>query len=427
MKLNVFSQHSLLLLSVLVGVVGVATLLFSSGRKPGGNWLTRFLDQVAIEIGAQAMGGCGFAASRLSEFGSMIRQKLVRLDMFAVVRMTAQLALLSRAGIQLGRSMSTLAKQETNPPLKQALEDIVTDLYEGMSLSKALSRHPTVFNSFYVSMVKVGETSGRFDQALDHLAKYLEQDLILRRRAAAALTYPMLVLAVCVTVVWVIFTWVFPPLMAIFASLTRTPSELPLPTRILQFVVNFCSNPWVELVFIVGVIFAWLCLQEVYKTSQGKLLIDKWKVTSPIVGPFHRNVLLTHFYRSLGTLMGQGIPILQALDVIIQATGNEYFKRRVPIVVREAVQEGVILSQVFKLHTDFSQIAKGMIKVGDDSGTTPEMLIRLADIYHEQVLSSLETLLTMLEPILIFICGILVGFVLLAIFMPLYNVVLGTF
>lgn len=398
----------------------LARQITSSCRK-----LLAVIGEIELAIGSLLFGGLTRLGQGLTAVGTAGRNRYARLDEYALMRMTSQLGTMLRAGVGLIRALDALAHQELNPPLKRALDNVADDLTNrGLTFWKAMAKHPKIFSPFYLGLVKLGEATGTFDNSLLALARYIERDLNLIRRARAAMLYPAFVLVVAVTVVWGIFVWVIPQLLATFTSLAGDDATyLPLPTRVLQSIVTVCSNPRAELTFVACVAVTWLFVQEFYKTPGGKYLIDKWKVSLPVIGKFNQQVLLANFFRSLGTLMAQGVPILQSLNILIECSGNEYFKRTTLMEVMRKLKDGVSLTKIFQLDPIFPSISQGMVQVGDESGAMPEMLLRLADLYDETVTRALSTLVTLIEPVMIVAMGILVAFVLVGVFLPLYNIV----
>lgn len=277
-------------------------------------------------------------------------------------------------------------------------------------------------NSIYISMIKAGEMSGAMGEILDRLATLLERELGLRKKVAAASTYPVIVFLACALVTGILMTYVFPTFVALFEGIDV---ELPWITRSLMFVTQVVRNPLVILLSLGGVGLGMYASQQYFETPLGRRHRDRLLLELPVVGSVVKKVALSRFCRTLGTLLGSGVPMVHALEIVGRASGNEILADIVD-EVQIGLKAGMRLSQPLKEYRLFPPMLSQLVAVGEETGNLPILLSKLADFYDMEVEASLEQLTSLLEPLMIFFMGCLVGYVLLAVFIPVYSI-LGKF
>ncbi|HEY3998210.1 MAG TPA: type II secretion system F family protein [Candidatus Xenobia bacterium] len=344
---------------------------------------------------------------------------------YAMVTMVRRFAIMWKASIPVGRILKVLAEQETDVPLQSALTGTLEALQNGKSISAALSMFPNTFNPLFVGMCRVGESTGRMDGMLQKLADYLERDFRLKKKVQAALTYPGFVFGVAVIVAWGIFTYIVPTLLATILELAGPSAQLPLPTLVLRALVDFTQNPRVQVFAVLGVLWMTVWFKEFVKTPTGRQKFDEFLCNMWLVGPLNRKVILTRFCLAFGTLIGAGVPVLMCVELLLEIIDNEYFKKACIIPLYKGVRAGQNLSVLATEIDFFPDMFCRMIAVAEESGEFDAMLSRLGNFYDIEVQYALEMFLTMIEPIMIFVMGIIVCFVLLSVFLPLYQVVMS--
>ncbi|MGI5843180.1 MAG: type II secretion system F family protein [Candidatus Xenobium sp.] len=349
----------------------------------------------------------------------MLVRRFEGVSLYALAIFTRQFAVLFNSGISTVRGLEGLARQSLNARLTQAIQAVYDDIRGGYSLAKAMTRHPDVFSPVYISMVKAGEMSGAMGEILDRLATFLERELTLQKKVAAATTYPTVVFIACVTVTFILVTYVFPTFIDLFEGLDV---RLPWITRSLIWITNTIRNPLVMLPFLAATGAAIYSVLQYFKTPWGRRQKDRIVLDMPVLGILMKKVSLSRFCRTLGTLLGSGVPMVHALEIVAKAAGN--------VVISDVIEEvqmglkaGMRLSQPLKEYRLFPPMLAQMVSIGEETGNLPLMLNKLADFYDLEVEHALESLTSMLEPIMILFMGIAVGYVLLAVFIPVYDLV----
>ncbi len=346
-----------------------------------------------------------------------------KVDREAVVMMTRRMVALVRSGLAVDRALQVLHEQEEDQKLKPILASILHDIRVGSTLSWAMAKHPAVFDSLYISMVKVGETTGDLGGMMDRLGEFLERDLRVKKKAKAALTYPAFILVFCIMVIIGIFVFVLPGLLDVFAQMAA--GELPLPTRIMFLLVSLAKNPYVFLGIVLAVMYYLVYFQDYLKTPNGKYKFDRLKLTVPLVGEINKKMLVAHFCRVMGTLLSTGIALTRGLEILIEFSDNEFFRTSIIHPLYDGVREGQGMSQVMLDLEFFPDMVSNMVAVGESTGEVPRMLLRISTFYDEEVIYTLDSLLSMIEPIMVAGMGLLVCFVLLSVFLPLYQVIMN--
>ena len=330
---------------------------------------------------------------------------------------TRQLSTLIGAGLPLVRSLYVLERQEKPGLLKTTIRGLAEQVEGGSSFSEALAKYPKTFPPLYVNTVKAGETGGVLELVLSRLADFAEKSQKLNSRIKAALIYPALVLTLALSVLFFLVTFIVPKFMQIFKEMNV---PLPLITQILLVISDFAKNRWfIGLGIIIGLIVLYKIL---YGLTATRLILDRIKLDMPVMGPLLRKIAIARFSRTLGTLLSSGVPILQALMVAKDTTGNEVMARSI-IRVHDSVREGETVAKPLLKAGLFPAMAVNMISVGEETGALDQMLLKIADVYDEEVDVTVTGLMSLLEPFLIIGMGLIVGFIVIAMFLPLFSLV----
>ncbi|HAS6340570.1 TPA: type II secretion system F family protein [Vibrio vulnificus] len=326
-----------------------------------------------------------------------------------------QLYSLTKAGVPLLRSMRGLVQNCENKQLKAALEEVVAELTNGRSLSASMQLHSKVFSPLFVSMIHVGENTGRLDQALLQLANYYEQELETRKRIKTAMRYPTFVISFIVVAMFILNVKVIPQFASMFS---RFGVDLPLPTRILIGMSEFFVNYWMLLAgFIVGLIFgfkAWVA------TADGRERWDKWRLKLPVVGGVVNRAQLSRFSRTFALMLKAGVPLNQSLALSAEAMGNRYLELKI-LKMKADIEAGSQVSVTAINSGIFTPLVIQMISVGEETGRIDELLMEVADFYDREVDYDLKTLTARIEPILLVIVAGMVLVLALGIFLPMWG------
>jgi type II secretory pathway component PulF len=311
--------------------------------------------------------------------------------------------------------LESLGAEEENPALKAVVVKVSETLRRGASLSAALAEHPQLFGNLYVSMIRVGEEAGVLPKVMEDLANLLEHEDEVRGEVSAAVAYPVFVLIFGLITVTVLLTVVMPRL---FSMLQDMLPVLPLPTLILLKVSSFLHRFW--LVLLVGLALAGFGLRQLMRTESGKVGWDKLKLRLPFIGPVYRSSALGRFARTLGTLVNSGVSLLPALKIVEHTIGNRMLAGQVARVAEET-RSGDSLATPLRKMGIFPRTAIQMIDVGEESGTLDDMLLKVADIEERHMRGRIKTLISLLAPALIMVVGALVGFMVIAILLPIFR------
>ena len=328
-----------------------------------------------------------------------------------------QFATMINAGLSLLRTLSILSEQTENKTLAKTVGELRDDVERGSSLSASMTKHPKVFNPLYVAMVRAGETGGQLDTVLTRTADNLEADYKLRQKVKSAMTYPVVVAGIAVLLVTVMLLFVVPTFAGMFEDLG---GELPLPTAILLKLSQ--AAKWLIPLFIVLAVAGRIGYKRARKSSSSfRLRADRLKLKIPIFGDLFLKVAVSRFTRTLGLLLRAGVPVLQALDIVADSTGNEVLAVATTDV-KESVRSGESMASPLARHPVFPPMVVQMISVGEDTGQIDEMLDKVADFYDQEVESTTEALTSLIEPIMIAVLGGIVGSMIIALYMPMFSI-----
>jgi type IV pilus assembly protein PilC len=328
-----------------------------------------------------------------------------------------QFATMINSGLSLLRTLNILSEQTENPLLAKTITLLRDDVERGSSLSGAMSKHPKVFNNLFVSMVKAGETGGQLDTVLNRVADTFEADYKLRQKVKSAMTYPIVVAGIAMLLVTVMLLFVVPTFAKMFTDLGGT---LPLPTKILMMLSDKAKI--LVPLGIVSLIGGTILYKKVRaKNAEMRLRFDQFKLKIPVFGDLFQKVAVSRFARTLGLLLRAGVPILQALDIVADSTGNEVLARAARDV-KDSVKSGESMSEPLTRHSVFPPMVVQMIAVGEDTGALDAMLDKVSDFYDQEVESTTESLTSLIEPIMIAVLGGVVGAMVIALYMPMFKI-----
>jgi type IV pilus assembly protein PilC len=365
----------------------------------------RDMGYTPLEVGVHRAG-----VRREINFGGKV--KLKDLALFS-----RQFATMVNSGLPILRALSILETQTESRKLGIAVGEMRLDIERGNSLSAAMAKHPKVFNDLYVSMVKSGETGGVLDSVLERLAATLEREVSLRHRVRSAMTYPIVVLGFVTLIMMAMLLFIVPQFKDIYAQLNGT---LPFPTRMLLKVSEVFRHDFIIVaVVIAGLIFAF---RRWKRTTAGKAMWDRFKLRIPIFGSLLQKTALARFARILGVLNKSGVPILQSLDVVADTVNNSLMASAIRDV-QASVKSGESLAKPLGKHKVFPPMVVQMLTVGEETGGLDTMLEKVADFYDEEVTATVDSLTSIIEPVMIGIVGGAVGLAVIALYMPMFNII----
>jgi type IV pilus assembly protein PilC len=293
------------------------------------------------------------------------------------------------------------------------LDEIAEQIEGGGSLSEALAQHPKVFNTLYINMVKAGELSGALEITLRRLADFMEKAQKIKGKVKAAMFYPVSVMVVATGILTLLMMFIIPKFREVFAGFNV---QLPGFT---VFVLNVSSAIRDHFIWIAGgVVVAWVALLTSIRTKRGRRFFDQFKLTAPVLGPVVRKLAISRFARTLGTLLGNGVPILQALNIVKDTTGNVVISRVISSI-HDSVKEGETIAVPLKASRVFPAMVAGMVDVGEQTGALPDMLMKVADNYDDQVDNAVTSMTSLLEPIMLVFLAVVVGGIVIAMFWPI--------
>ena len=334
---------------------------------------------------------------------------------------TRQLATLIDSGLPLLRSLNVLSKQEKDAVLKRTTEALAESVQGGNTFSDSLAQHPRIFNELYISMVKAGELGGVLEVVLMRLAEFQEKAQKVKGKVLSAMIYPIIVLTMALAIMSFLLVFIVPRFEAIFHDML---GDKPLPT-ITLFVIavsNFMKDHWP---IITGAIIAvFVGIKMLGRTAGGRLFIDGIKLRVPLFGDLIRKTAISRFSRTLGTLVTSGVSILHALNITRDTAGNTVIGNAIS-QVHDRVKEGESIVQPLETSGAFPPMVVSMIDVGEETGQLPEMLLKIADVYDDEVDNSVTALTSMLEPVMIVFLAVIVGTIVIALFMPLISIISG--
>jgi type IV pilus assembly protein PilC len=347
----------------------------------------------------------------ISRFGGKIKDK-------DIVVFTRQFATMINAGLPLVQALEILSTQVENKTLGKTIAQIKTDVESGLTYADALKKHPRVFSELYVNMVSAGEAGGVLDTILNRLAAYIEKAMKLKKKVKGAMVYPAVVTTVAVLVIVIIMLFVVPTFSKMFIQLGGT---LPLPTRIIIGMSNFIAG-FGGLAILVSIIAAVVFIIQFRRTEKGKKIIDTILLKLPIFGALLNKVAVAKFTRTLGTLVSSGVPILDCLEITAKTSGNKVVEYSI-MDIRKEVVGGKTLADPIKKTKVFPPMVTHMVAVGESTGALDTMLSKIADFYDDEVDAAVTNLTAMMEPMLMVFLGTTVGFIVVAMYLPIFKLI----
>jgi type IV pilus assembly protein PilC len=344
----------------------------------------------------------------------MVRVKPKQLMVF-----TRQLATLIHAGLPLMRSLEVLKRQERNTALKKAVEEMEDSISGGQSFHESLAQHARIFDRLYINMVKAGEIGGVLDVVLNRLAEFMEKSHKLKQKIISSMTYPVVVLFVAMGIVYFLMTRIIPKFQEIFNDLLEG-AKLPWLTQKVMAVSDKLSSGLLPTVLAIAGIVVLVKLLK--KVKAGRVFIDKMRFHMPLFGRLSRIGAIARFSRTLGTLMASGVPVLQALLIVRETAGNAVLEKAITDI-HDAVKEGENMAPPIEAAGIFPPIVISMVEVGEETGELPSMLIKVADAYDDEVDNTVTALSSIIEPLLIVGLALIVGTIVIALFLPLVQII----
>ena len=388
---------------------------------PSGRDITGTIDAVDSDLAVSSLQRRGFiVVSVLPANEKNVLERSFsffdKVPMKDIVIMSRQLSALFEAQVSALKAFNLMAENSQNGMLKFALQTITQDIQGGISISAAMEKHPNAFSSFYVSMVRAGEESGKLTETFKYLADYLERQFELVSKTKNALVYPAFVVVTFVVVVILMLTTVIPKLSSV---LTETVQTLPIYTQAVIALSNFFVNYGVFI--LIGVVAVGIYLWYLSRGEKGKKIIDGWKLVAPGFGNLYRKLYLSRMADNLNTMLSAGIPVLRALEITGQVVDNKVYEDILKDAVND-VRGGQLISASFEKHPEIPAIMVQMVKVGEETGSLGQILATLARFYKREVDNAVDTLIGLIEPVMIVGLGVAVGFLLTAILIPIYNI-----
>lgn len=334
-----------------------------------------------------------------------------------LVVFSRQLAVMMAASVPIVQALHILVEQTQSKALKDVLVQLADDVDGGMKLSEGLARHPDAFSEFFISMVKAGEASGKLDVTLDYLADQAERDYELLSKVKGAMMYPSFIICAMMIIGTVMMVFVVPQLTQM---LVESGAALPLPTRMLIGLSDILKSYW----WLVGMLMfvALAGLRVFINTPEGRRVFDQLKVKAPIFGPLFSVIYLVRFTRSLSTLMGGGVPLAQALEIVANVIGNSIWKKML-LDTTTAVREGNTIASQLLYNPNFPQSVAHMVAIGEQTGRLEEILKTLTGFYAKEINTRVEGLVSLIEPMLMVVMGVAVGGMVAAILLPMFSLI----
>lgn len=362
---------------------------------------------VVTSLDEKKGGAGGFNLS----FGSGLTDK-------DLVVFTRQFGTMINAGLPLVQCLEILSTQSENKVLRETIGEVKIQVEAGSTFSDALRRHPKVFDDLYVNLVHAGEVGGLLDTILTRLAKYIEKAMKLKGQIKSAMIYPSAILGVAAVVITVLMIWVIPIFAKMFNELSGGKMGLPGPTQLVIDVSNVFTSYWYVMLGTIGaVVFS---IKKYYATAQGRMAIDKLLLKTPVFGDLIRKASVAKFTRTLGTLLGSGVPLLDGLTICAKTAGNKVIEEAL-ISARGSIAGGKTIADPLAASGIFPKMVTHMIAVGESTGALDAMLGKIADFYEDEVDQAVASLTSLLEPVMMVFLGIVIGFIVIAMYLPIFK------
>jgi type IV pilus assembly protein PilC len=335
-----------------------------------------------------------------------------------LVVFTRQFGTMINAGLPLIQCLDILSTQSENKVLRETVGDVKNNVEAGSTFSDALKKHPKVFDDLYVNMIHAGEVGGLLDTILTRLAKHIEKAMKLKGQIKSAMVYPTAIVGVAVIIISVLMVWVIPVFAQMFMEMSGGKIGLPGPTQIVINVSNFFQSYWYAMGgAMVGLVVA---IKRYYATVNGRVVIDRLLLKFPIVGDLIRKASVAKFTRTLGTLITSGVPLLEGLSICAKTSGNKVIEEAL-MNARVSISGGKTISEPLAKCNVFPKMVTHMIAVGESTGALDAMLGKIADFYEDEVDQAVETLTSLLEPVMMVVLGTIIGFIVIAMYLPIFT------
>jgi type IV pilus assembly protein PilC len=392
-------------------------------RDRNGREIKGSLEADSVDALTGKLGQMGYFVVSVEEVKTSLRKKQIyifgkKVKSKDLTIFTRQFATMINAGLPLIKCLSILAQQTESQVLSDVITDCSKELEAGRSLSEALSKHPEAFNDLYVAMVRAGELGGMLDDVLLRVADQLERDAEIRQKIKSAMTYPIVVLAITIIIVTAMLMFVVPKFGKMF---TELGGKLPTYTQMLVNLSHFLAG-WgglVVIVVIIGLVFAY---RRFKATEKGRMTIDRIKLRLPLVGTLFHKTAMSKFSRTLGTLISSGVPILGALEITGDTTGNMVVTKALD-EVRAGVKEGETIARPLTQAEIFPPMVTQMIAIGEETGALDVMLAKVSDFYDSEVNAAMDSFASIIEPVLLVVLGGAVGSIVIALYLPIFKVI----
>ncbi|MDK2971033.1 MAG: type pilus assembly protein PilC [Candidatus Sumerlaeota bacterium] len=383
----------------------------AGGGNSAATQFAKFLPKFGGEAPARG-GNAGKKAGADSPFGFMTRRRVSSSDLASFNR---QMADLLGAGVPLVKSLTILGKQTANDTLRDVILSINADVQDGATFADALAKHPRLFSKLYVAMVRAGEAGGMLDEVLMRLADFSEQEEQLKGKVKAALAYPVVMICAGSVAVFIMFTVVVPKIVGTFKQLNQT---LPTPTKLLISSSEFAASYWY--IIIGAVVGLWLLVWKFISTPEGRTMWHRQQLRLPLLGDLVRKREVARFSRTLGSLLKNGVSILSALGITRDVLNNTVAKREVDRIIEEITQ-GAGIAVPLKNSEIFPPVTVNMMSVGEETGQLDMVLLRISNSFEMEVERKIRTLTSLIEPLIIVAMAVVVGFIVIAMLMPIFS------
>lgn len=393
-------------------------------RDKDGRLISGTLEADSVELVASRLREMGYVPIDIKSTGKVNLRADIHIPILSdrvklkeIALMSRQLATMVASGLTLVRALGVLSDQIESRPLREALVQIRQDVETGSSLSVALEKLPKIFPPLYIAMVRAGEAGGQLDTVLLKLSTTLEQQVELRSKVRSAMAYPSIVVCLVIVIVSALMIFVVPIFKKLFASLN---APLPVPTQIVIDISNILASFWL-LVVIALVVVGVVITRRWIATPQGRRKWDALKLRPPIFGPLSHKVALARFTSTLSSLLSAGVPIIESLDIVAENSGNQIIADALR-AAQDGVREGQALSYTLSQHAVIPIMVTQMIETGEESGALDSMLEKVAVFYDNEVNSTVESLTSVLEPLLIVTMGAAIGAIVVSMYLPMFNI-----
>ncbi|MCX8128246.1 MAG: type II secretion system F family protein [Synergistetes bacterium] len=342
-----------------------------------------------------------------------------RVSIRDIAILSRQLSTMIKAGMTVVAALDILSQQTANRNLRMALRFIKRDVEEGSSLAEAMSKHEELFDELYVNLIKAGEAGGVLDEVLERLASHLERESALTMRIKTAMRYPVFVLSLAIIIIFMLVTFIVPRFVSILESIGV---PLPAPTRILMSFTHWLEFNYYKLLLIP--LFLWILVKLLKRHEKTSFFIDNIKLKLPIIGKLTYKVAMVRFSRTLAVLSAAAVPVLDSIEMVSKVVGNKVISKAVASA-KDRVQEGQSLAESILVTGIFPPMLTHMMAVGEETGNLDEMLHKVADFYDEEIDNDIKGISSLIEPVLVVFIGLVVGFIAISVFMPLFQLIGG--